>query len=57
MRFPVRKILLGFGFGALAGWLGGLLRTPDRAPANSSADAAVRMPQEEFGEAPAEVGQ
>jgi type IV secretory pathway VirB10-like protein len=50
MRFPVRRIVLGFAVGAGAGWLGGLLRRPKEAPAGSSAGAAVRMPTEEFGE-------
>jgi type IV secretory pathway VirB10-like protein len=58
MRFPLRRIVLGFAVGIGAGWVASLLRRPKDAPAGSSADAAVRMPQEEFGdvvgEAPAE---
>jgi len=55
MRFPVRRIVLGFAIGAGAGWLGGLLRRPKEAPAETSAGAAVRMPVEEFGEPEAEA--
>jgi outer membrane biosynthesis protein TonB len=50
MRFPLRRILLGFAVGAGAGWVASLLRSPKDAPAMSGAGAAVRMPQEEFGE-------
>lgn len=49
MRFPVRRVLLGFAAGAAAGWVAGLLRTPAHAPAGSSADEATHLPQEEFG--------
>jgi hypothetical protein len=49
MRFPVRRVLLGFTLGAAAGWVAGLLRTPTRPPEGSSADEATRLPQEEFG--------
>lgn len=50
MRFPLRRILLGFAAGAAAGWVGSLLRRPADAPAGTGADAAEHMPQEEFGE-------
>lgn len=50
MRFPVRRILLGFAVGAGAGWLASLLRRPKDAPAGTGADAAEQMPVEEFGE-------
>jgi hypothetical protein len=50
MRFPLRRVLLGFAAGAAAGWAAGLLRTPSAAPAGSSGEAATRLPQEEFGE-------
>src|SRR5689334_1442559 len=49
MRFPVRRVLMGFAAGAAAGWAAGLLRTPAHAPAGSSADEAAHLPQEEFG--------
>ena len=51
MRFPVRRIVLGFAVGAGAGWVAGLLRRPKDAPAGTGADAAEHMPQEEFGDA------
>jgi hypothetical protein len=50
MRFPLRRVLLGFTVGAAAGWAAGLLRTPSAPPAGSSAEGALRLPQEEFGE-------
>jgi hypothetical protein len=50
MRFPLRRVVLGFAAGAAAGWAVGLLRSPADAPAGSSADAATRLPQEEFGD-------
>ncbi|MDQ1713789.1 MAG: hypothetical protein QOE45_3239 [Frankiaceae bacterium] len=50
MRFPLRRVLLGFTLGAAAGWAAGLLRRPADAPAGSSAESAIRLPQEEFGE-------
>jgi hypothetical protein len=50
MPFPLRRVLLGFTVGAAAGWAAGLLRTPSAAPAGSSAEGALRLPQEEFGE-------
>jgi len=50
MRFPLRRLLLGFAAGAAAGWAAGLLRTPREAPEGTGADAAADMPQEEFGE-------
>jgi hypothetical protein len=49
MRFPLRRVLLGFTVGAAAGWAAGLLRTPSAPPAGSSAEGATRLPQEEFG--------
>jgi hypothetical protein len=49
MRFPLRRVLLGFAVGAAAGWAGGLLRRPTTAPEGSSADEALHLPQEEFG--------
>jgi len=49
MRFPLRRVLLGFAVGAAAGWAGGLLRRPTSAPEGSSADEALHLPQEEFG--------
>jgi hypothetical protein len=52
MRFPLRRVLLGFAAGAAAGWAAGLLRTPSAAPAGSSAEGATRLPQEEFGGSP-----
>ena len=54
MRFPVRRVVLGFAAGAAAGWVAGLLRTPAHAPAESSANEATHLPQEEFG-TPADV--
>ena len=54
MRFPLRRIVLGFAVGAGAGWVAGLLRRPKDAPAGTSAGSAVRLPQEEFGELPGE---
>jgi hypothetical protein len=54
MRFPVRRVLLGFAAGATAGWVAGLLRSPAHAPAGSSADEAAHLPQEDFG-TPAEI--
>lgn len=53
MRFPVRRIVLGFVVGAGAGWVASLLRRPQDAPAGTGADAAEHMPQEEFGDLPA----
>ena len=53
MRFPVRRIVLGFAVGAGAGWVASLLRRPQDAPAGTGADAAEHMPQEEFGDLPA----
>ena len=50
MRFPLRRVLLGFGAGAAAGWAVGLLRSPSSPPPGSSAGAAVELPQEDFGE-------
>ena len=50
MRFPLRRIVLGFAVGAGAGWVASLLRRPKDAPAGSSAEAAINLPQEEFGE-------
>src|SRR5688572_3333360 len=52
MRFPLRRVLLGFAAGAAAGWVAGLLRTPTRAPEGSGADEAMHLPQEEFGTPP-----
>jgi len=49
MRFPLRRIVLGFAVGAGAGWVASLLRRPKDAPAGSSAEAAINLPQEEFG--------
>lgn len=49
MRFPLRRVLLGFTVGAAAGWAAGLLRRPTSAPEGSSADEALHLPQEEFG--------
>lgn len=54
MRFPVRRVAFGFAAGAAVGWLASLLRAPASAPEGSSADEAVRLPQEDFGEAPVE---
>lgn len=48
----LRRVLTGFAAGAAAGWFAGLLRTPEAAPADSSADAALRLPQQEFGDPP-----
>jgi hypothetical protein len=50
MRFPLRRVLLGFTAGAAAGWVASLVRTPKAAPADSSAGAAAAMPVEDFGE-------
>jgi hypothetical protein len=50
MRFPLRRVLLGFTVGAAAGWAAGLLRSPSAPPAGSSAEGALRLPQEDFGE-------
>ena len=52
MPFPLRRVLAGFAVGAAAGWFAGLLRTPGDAPVDSSADAATRLPQREFGALP-----
>ena len=52
MPFPLRRVLAGFAFGAAAGWVAGLLRTPDAASPDSSAGAAARLPQREFGSPP-----
>lgn len=49
MRFPLRRVLLGFAAGAAAGWVISLLRTPTNPPEGSSADEATKLPQEEFG--------
>ena len=54
MALPLRRLLAGFAAGAAAGWLAGLLRTPANAPAGSSAGGAPHLPQEGFGDAPAE---
>jgi hypothetical protein len=48
----LRRLLLGFLLGTTAGWLAGLLRTPQHAPAGSSAADAAALPQERFGDAP-----
>jgi len=50
MPLPVRRVLAGFAAGAAAGWFAGLLRTPETARADSSAGAALRLPQREFGD-------
>jgi hypothetical protein len=60
VRLPLRRIAFGFALGAAAGWLAGLLRTPAAPPAGSSADEAMRLPQQDFGDpagepAPAET--
>lgn len=55
MRLPLRRIVFGFVLGAAGGWLVSLLRTPATAPAGSSADEAMRLPQEDFGEPAAPV--
>ena len=53
-RLPLRRVLFGFAAGAAAGWFAGLLRTPATAPLGSSAGRAPSLPQEDFGQAPAE---
>lgn len=44
MRFPLRRILIGFTAGAAAGWVASLLRRPADAPAGTGADAAEHLP-------------
>jgi hypothetical protein len=44
MRFPLRRIVLGFAVGAGAGWVASLLRRPKDAPAGTGADAAEHFP-------------
>ena len=56
MPFPVRRVLAGFAAGAAAGWFAGLLRTPTSPAPDSSAGAAGRLPQREFGTPPAGEG-
>jgi hypothetical protein len=51
----LRRLLLGFVLGTAAGWLAGLLRTPQHAPAGSSAADAAALPQERFGDAPGDL--
>ena len=50
MRFPLRRVVLGFAAGAALGWVASLLRSPSDPPEGSGAESAERMPQEEFGE-------
>jgi hypothetical protein len=47
-----RRLLTGFVAGVSAGWVGGLLRTPPRAPVDSSAAEAAGLPQHRFGSPP-----
>jgi hypothetical protein len=46
----IRRLLAGFVLGAFAGWVAGLLRSPQDAPAGSSAADAASLPQERFGQ-------
>jgi hypothetical protein len=52
----IRRLVAGFAVGILAGWVGGLLRTPQSAPAGSSAADAATLPQERFGQPAGESG-
>ena len=56
MRFPLRRVLLGFVAGATLGWVAGLVRRPADPPEGSGADSATRLPREEFG-SPVEDGE
>ncbi|HEU0131296.1 MAG TPA: hypothetical protein VFQ85_09950 [Mycobacteriales bacterium] len=58
MRFPLRRVLLGFAAGAAAGWAAGLLRRPPAALVFDDAAEVTRIEQEPAAEpeavAPAE---